>query len=237
MRVSRALGCCSALTILGLGATAPAAEEKTESREMTQAEIETWLDSKDDGSAAITDTGPTPEAPPPPPRHHGFVVQSSMGGVGHLGPMSEVSPTSPEFRLTAGYEILDWFMVLGESSLILSSTRFANPPPGPRTYAYYAFGGGLRFTFGIADDFALYLQGSLGAARANDDVLINHGYLDSTTLSLYFGGLLGFEWYQVNPHLALGIDVGVNDYVGLQRELSSSPPLAIRSAVSIKYTF
>lgn len=204
---------------------------------MTQEEIEKWLDSQDDGSEAVADTGPAPEAPPPPPRHHGFVLQSSVGGLGHLGPMSSVSPTSPEFRLTAGYEILDWLMVLGEANLVLSSTRYANPPPGPRTYAYYAFGGGLRFTVGIGESFAVYLQGALGASRANDDVLINHGYLDSTTLSLYYGGLIGFEWYQVNPHLALGIDAGVNYYVGFARELSTSPPLAVRSAVSIKYTF
>jgi hypothetical protein len=233
----RTLACC-AVSLSTLGVTLRvAAEEEPENRQMTQTEIESWLDSEDDGSQDVSDTGPAPEAPPPPPRDHGFVIQSSVGGIGHLGPLREVSPTSPEFRLTLGYEFLDWFMLLGQTGLVLSSTRYANPPPGPRSYAYYSFGGGLRFTFGIAEDFALYLQGELGAGRANDDVLINHGYLDSTTLSLYYGGRVGFEWYQVNPHLALGLDAGVTNYVGLERELSTSPPLALQSAVSIKYTF
>ena len=212
---------------------AAAAENKPETRQMTQAEIEHWLD-EEAGDTVDLGAADTEEAPPPPPRHHGFVLQSSVGGIGHLGPLNTVSPTSPEFRLTAGYEILDWFMLLGETGLMLSSTRFA---PEPRTYAYYSFGGGLRFSVGLGESFALYLQGSLGAARANDDVLVIHGYRDSTQLSLYFGGQLGFEWYQVNPHLALGLDAGVYDYVGLARERSTSPPLAIKSAVSIKYTF
>jgi hypothetical protein len=205
---------------------------------MTQEEIEAWLDaSAVDSTRDVGTPEAFPDAPPPPPRKHGLVVEGSLDGVGHLGPMKNVSPTAPEFRFAVGYEVLDPLLIFADAGLFLSSTRYAKPPPDPRTYAYYSFGGGLRYTQEFMESFALYLQGNAGLATSTEDVLVIYGYRDSNELSLYFGGQLGFEWFQANPHYALAAHAGVRNYTGLERERSSEPPLAINGGIAIKYTF
>jgi hypothetical protein len=49
--------------------------------------------------------------------------------------------------------------------------------------------------------------------------------------------MLGFEWYQVNPHLGLGLQGGVRQYNGLDRERASSGPLAWVGALALRYAF
>ena len=90
-------------------------------------------------------------------------------------------------------------LIFVDAGLFLSSTRYAKPPPDPRTYAYYSFGGGLRYTQEFLESFAVYLQGNAGLATSTEDVLVIYGYRDSNELSLYFGGQLGFEWFQGTP--------------------------------------
>lgn len=235
--------CAALLGLLGVAlgsspvlAAEPA--EPAETRQMTRQEIEAWLDSSAvDNPRDVGVDEPVPEAPPPPPRHHGFVVEGAVGGVGHLSTMKTVSPVAPEFRLLLGYDVFDPLLLFADASVILSSTRYAKPPPSPRTYAYYAFGGGLRFTLEFGESFGLYLQGNVGAAAASEDVLVVYGYRDSDELSLYYGGQLGFEWFQVNPHYALAAHAGLKNYLGLARERSNDPPLAINAGLAIKYTF
>ncbi len=205
---------------------------------MTREEIEAWLDS----SAVETqrDVGVVeamPEAPPPPPRKHGLVVEGAVGGVGQLGALKNVTPTAPEFRLVVGYEVFEPLMLFVDSSLMISSTRYAKRPPDPRTFAYYSFGAGLRYTFEIGESFGLFLQGNGGMGTATEDVLVIYGYRDSNKFSLYYGGQLGFEWFQVNPHYALAAHGGVRNYTGLERERSTDPPLALDAGLAIKYTF
>jgi hypothetical protein len=205
---------------------------------MTREEIEAWLDaSAVDQQRDIGAPKAVPEAPPPPPRKHGLVVEGAVGGIFHMSTLQNVSPTSPEFKLSLGYEVLDPLLLFVDASMFMSSTRYARRPPDPRTYAYYAFGGGARFTLDIADSFGLHVQADAGMGTATEDVLVIYGYRDSTELNLYFGGQLGFEWYQVNPHYALALHAGLRDYLGLERELSSDPPLVIHTSAAIKYTF
>ena len=214
------------------------ASEEPETRQMTQEEIEAWLDaSAVDSTRDVGTVEAYPDAPPPPPRKHGLVVEGSLDGVGHLGPLKNVSPTSPEFRFAIGYEVFDPLLIFADGGMFLSSTRYAKPPPNERTYAYYSFGGGLRYTFEFLETFAVYLQGNAGLATSTEDVLVIYGYRESDELSLYFGGQLGFEWLQKNPHYALAAHGGVKNYTGLDRERSSDPPLVVNAGVAIKYTF
>ena len=233
-----------AALILGLGSsiwagTATAAESSgdAETRQMTREEIEAWLD------ASAVDTGrdvaaaEATEAPPAPPRKHGLVVEGGIGGTGHLSTLKNVSPSSPEFRLAVGYEVLDPLLLFLDATLLLSSTRYAKRPPDARTYAYYGFGGGARFTFEIGESFGVYLQANAGMATATEDVLVVYGYTESDEPELYYGGQLGFEWFQVNPHYALAAHAGLRNYVGLAREASNEPPLVVTAGLAIKYTF
>lgn len=227
------VGCVAIATSHSAGAN-----EEPETRQMTREEIEAWLDASAVDSARDVGTVEAfPDAPPPPPRKHGLVVEGSFDGVGHLGPLKNVSPTSPEFRVAIGYEVLDPLMIFADAGMFLSSTRYAKPPPNERTYAYYSFGGGLRFTYEFLESFGVYLQGNAGMATSTEDVLVIYGYRDSNELSLYFGGQLGFEWLQMNPHYALAAHAGVRNYTGLDRERSSDPPLVVNGGVAIKYTF
>jgi hypothetical protein len=206
---------------------------------MTQQEIEAWLDARAvPGTRDVGNVQEQPEAPPPPPAHHGVVVESSIGAIGHLGTMKNISPTSPWFHLQLGYEPFKWLMVFGESDVAFSSTGYASPPPDPRSYFLFGFGGGGRFTVKFTDRFGAYVQGSVGMARVSDDVLSVYGYQNATTFNPYFGGALGLEWYQVSPHYALAVHGGVRDYPDLfARQTGGQTPLAWIGGASIRYAF
>ncbi len=239
--VARIPGSTAAALALGLQwvALPVAAQDEPERREMTQAEIEAWLDAR--GLPGSRDIGPLedePEAPPPAPRSSGIVLESSIGAVSHLGPMKNIAPTAPWFHFKLGFEPLSWLMLFGEADVAFATTGYANQPPEPRGYAHYGFGGGLRFTVRPADWLGIYIQGSAGAAEVNEDVLFVYGYTNADQLNLYYGGALGLEWYQVSPHLALAVHGGVRSYGdGLTRERAGGAPLAIIAGGSLRYAF
>ena len=143
MRRSR-FGLPLALLVLWAG-PAPAADEP-ERRQMTEAEIDTWLSREDKKAERDEAADDQEEAPPAPPRDHGFVLESTVGALGHIGPLKNVTPTSPWFHLHFGFEPLSFLMVFAEGDLIFSNTSYAHPPPDPRTYELFGFGGGVRFT-------------------------------------------------------------------------------------------
>jgi hypothetical protein len=219
---------------------AHAADDDTAHRQMTQGEIEHWLstDQTEQSQADLAAPEEEEEAPPLPPRPHGFVVETGIGALGHLGPLKNISPVSPWFHLQFGFEPLSFLMLFAESDLVFSNTSYANPPPQPRAYTMYGFGGGLRITVKPTDRFGIYVQGSAGGARVDEDVLFAYGYQKADRWGLYFGGDLGLEWYQVSRHLALAIHGGVKDYNAfLKRQLSNQTALAWTGGASLRYVF
>jgi hypothetical protein len=129
-------------------------------------------------------------------------------------------------------------MLFAEGDVSFTSTAYASPPPPPRTYWLYGFGGGVRFTIGLGEQFGLFLQGSIGGARISEENTLSiYGYENADELSAYFSGLLGFEWYQVNPHLGLALHGGIRQYNGLERERASQGPVAWVSALALRYAF
>ncbi len=223
---------------LSWSAAARAADEP-ESRQMTDAEIDGWL-TRDDAAQGKDglDADDQEEAPPAPPRDHGFVLESSIGALGHLGPLKNVSPTSPWFHLHFGFEPLSFLMVFAEGDLVFSNTSYANRPPEPRGYALFGFGGGLRLTVKPMDRFGIYVQGSAGGAKITEDVLFYYGHRNADQLGLYWGGQLGFEWYQVNPHMALALHGGVKNYQDvLGRDRGGEQALAWTSGIALRYVF
>ncbi|MEB2313991.1 MAG: hypothetical protein OZ921_16875 [Sorangiineae bacterium] len=220
---------------------ARAAEERggAAAPEPTREEVEAWLDARGLPAASAERSDGDPDAPPPlPPRPHGFVVTGGVGALQHLGPMKHVTPLAPLFHLEFGWEPARWVMLLAESDLSFGNTSYARPPPEPRGYVLYGFGGGLRFTVKPTDRVGLYAQGTIGAAGIPSDVLVTYGYRDSTSLSPYFGGVLGVEWYQVSPHTALALFGGLRDYsVLLDRTAASQRALAAYGALALRYVF
>ncbi len=214
-------------------AATPEAERALSSDEITR-----WLDRP---TTESTEDRPSPaadEAPPAPPRHHGFVIETGVGALAHLGPLEHVTPLSPRFHVQVGYEPFKFLTVFGEGDLTFSTTSYARRPPPPRSYGLYGFGAGLRLTLAFIDRLGGYLEGSAGMARASEDVLEVYGFRHSTEFSLYFGGRLGLEWYPVNPHLAVGLWFGARSYAqGFERERSDQMPLALMSGLSLRYTF
>jgi hypothetical protein len=235
---SRVLLGSLAVAALLLAARRAAADTKVEQRQMTPAEIEAWLDSQ--GIAGSGDIGSTTETgpPPPPPRHHGLVLETALGALDQLGPLKNVSPISPWFHVQLGYEPFKWLMVFGESDITFADTSYAAPPPPSRTYVLFGFGGGGRITIKPTDAFGIYVEGSAGIAKVSNDALYTYGYLDANALHPYFGGALGLEWYQVNPHCALALSGGVRDYNALlDRTLGGTPALALIVNAALRYTF
>lgn len=206
-----------------------------EPQELTQAEVEGRLDAE---PAQADANAPEPELLPlpPAPRRRGVVLQGSLGALGHLGDMQNVSPVAPWFRLQAGYELFDWLMLFGEADVAMSRTSYASRPPEPRTYALFGFGGGARVTWQALEHFGFYLQGDLGLASVNADVLSTYGYREADRLRPYFGGFLGVDWYQVNPHYALSLYAGARDYLStFERIAGERPPITWMSALALRY--
>lgn len=240
VRIARWLSAAALAGGVLLPSTARAATEKDEpkTRQLTPAEIEAWLDAHNLPETHDTGSDKVPEVPPPPPRHHGLVVESSIGALQHLGPLKNISPLSPWFQLQLGFEPAKWVMLFAESDISPSSTSYAHPPPDPRTYTLFGFGGGVRLTVKPTDRFGIFAQGSIGVAKATNDSLVTYGYVDSTAFDPYFGGGLGLEWYQIDPHTALALHGDLRDYNNiLDRTHSSQTALALIISAAMRYTF
>jgi hypothetical protein len=229
----------SVCTVLSIGKTASAAEPKgSEPGDGTQREeIAAWLDSHAI-EADVAQAHDPAEGLPASPRRHGVLVESGIGALGHLGDLQHVSPLSPRYYLRAGYELTPWALLFAEGDATFSNTSYAPEPPEPRGYALFGFGAGARFTAAVLDWLGIYVQGSAGLARVNEDVLATYGFPNSTTLSGYFGGQLGAMAYLPSPHLRLMVEGGVRSYPsGLDRNASTATPLAWMAGPAIGYAF
>ena len=63
------------------------------------------------------------------------------------------------------------------------------------------------------------------------------GFEDAESLGLYFGGRLGVEWYQIDRHLALGLNGGVRNPTNFKKTIGSDLPLLWDAGVALRYTF
>jgi hypothetical protein len=224
----------TSLAALSLSGTTLAAEPNDGTQ---REEIAAWLDSHAIEADVARAEDPA-EGLPPPPRHHGLLVESGIGALGYVGDLQHISPMSPRYYLRAGYELMPWALLFAEGDVTFSNTSYAPEPPEARGYALFGFGAGARFTALVLDWLGLYVQGSAGLARANEDVLATYGFPNSTTLSGYFGGQLGALAYLPNPHLRLMVEGGVRSYPnGLDRNASTATPLAWMAGPAIGYAF
>ena len=225
--------------LFALAVTRPGFAAETRERAITTDEIESWLEAEPGAPASDLDDPAQDDEPLPAPRRHGFVIESGIGAVSHLGALKNITPLAPFFQLRVGFEPLSWLMLFVEADAAFASTSYASQPPPPRSYWHYGGGAGLRFTLAVSEALGILAQGSLGGALISEqNVLSVYGFPDADEPSLYAGGELGVEWYPVNPHLSLGARGGVRSYgAGLERERGGEAPLAALMSAQIRYAF
>ena len=221
-----------ALTAAGVLLSVPShgAQEKGE---LSETEINTWLDAspeeKADREADLS------EVPPPPPRHHGFTIASDIGALGHLGDLKNVSPASPWLHMLVGYEVFSWAMVFTSADVAFSDTSYVEGPS--RAFAMYGLGGGFRLTIPMSQ-MGIFAQFDAGAAKVSQDVLTTLGYNKAHEFAPYFGGMLGAEFYQINPRYALVAQGGVRNLnAGFDSINSTQVALAWLGSAGLRYTF
>lgn len=214
---------------------AAGATEEDGSSELSQLELEAWLDGEPTETGE-DDASSEQEAPPLPPRRQGLVVEGSVGALGHLGDMQVVSPISPWFRLHVGYELFGWLMVFGAGDVALSSTALANRPPEKRSYALFGVSTGARLAWQPFAAVGAYLQPAVGLASVNHDVLSTYGYPDADRLRPFAEGTLGIEWFQVSSHYGLSLYGGARDYFqSFERINGTKAPIVWLSGLAIRY--
>jgi hypothetical protein len=174
------------------------------------------------------------DVPPPPPRKKGFVLETSLGAMGFLGKLKNVSPTASMLHMQFGYEPLRWLMAFVEGDLAFTSTRYIEPSRG---YAIYGLGGGARVTVHFTERVAGYVQGDIGLMETSSDLLGAYGYRDAERWNVFFGGTLGAEWYQIDPHYALAVHGGARKTPGFDRSVGSDQAISWLGAAAIRYTF
>lgn len=179
------------------------------------------------------------EAPPPPPRHKGLVLESSLGALAFFGKFGNVAPTGFWLHSQLGYEFFKWLMVFGEGELAFTDTSNAQGPTETRAFPIYGFGGGARITGHLSDRVALFGQADAGAMKSDvtSGALANIGFKSAESLGLYLGGRIGIEWYQLDRHLALALQVGLRDAFGYKRQIGSDLPLMLDGGLALRYTF
>jgi hypothetical protein len=215
--------------------TAPTAQPASPPIAAGQIDLE-----KDTQSSALVDAPAAPaEAPPPPSYKKSLVVDSSLGALVFLGKFGKTAPPAPLLRVQLGYELFKWLMVFGDGELAFTDTSGSQDPPKTRAFPIFGFGGGARFTARFTDRFGVYLQGDIGAMKADirRRALEIIGFKDAEDLGLYLGGRLGLEWYQLDRHFALGVTSGLRDATGFKRTIGSDTPLAFDAGASIRYAF
>jgi hypothetical protein len=164
----------------------------------------------------------------------------TVGAIAFLGQFGKVAPPGPWMHIQVGYELLKFLMVYGEGELAFTDTSRREDPPKSRVFPLFGFGGGARLTIKFTDRFGVYLQGGLGAMKADigNNALGILGFRDAESLGLYLGARLGVEWYQIDRHFALGLNGGLRTPQGFAKTgAGSDTPLAIDGGASIRYAF
>lgn len=180
------------------------------------------------------------EAPPPRPYDKTLVLDSSLGAVAFLGQFGKVAPPGPWLHVQLGYELLRWLMLYGEGELAFTDTSNRQAAPKTRAFAIFGFGGGARLTVRFGDRFGAYLQPGLGLLKADiaHNALGVLGFRDAESLGIWLGGRIGVEYYQLDRHLALGLNTQLRLAQGFAKlGASRDTPLALDGGVSLRYAF
>lgn len=235
--VVRVLGVATAISTTAFAqAPAPTQDEA----EKASATLRVDLEKDKKGTAGAEVEGPPPEAPPPTPYKKTLVIDSSIGALAFLGQFGKTAPTAPWLHTQLGYELFSWFMIYAEGDLAFTDTSGTQKPPKTRAFPIFGFGGGVRFTVHVTERVGLYAQTGVGAMKADvaNRSLAIIGFREAESLGLYLGGRLGFEWYQLDRHFALGLNAGIRQARNFTKSGGGSDNgLALDGGASLRYAF
>lgn len=236
-RVRASVVAGSLLAAFALASTARA-DDPPPSPELTEEQAK-QIDLSGDAKKDTILPEPPAEAPPPSPRHKGFVLASSLGTMGFAGAFGNLCHPAFWIQSQLGYEIWRWLMVFVEGELAFTETTGVKDPSQNRGVPIFGFGGGARATVHFSERVAVFLQGDVGAMKADvaAGALATLGFRAAESLGIAAGGRLGLEWYQVDPHLALVLSGGARYAAPFARSAGSDLPLAWDLALALRYTF
>ncbi|MBK7400329.1 MAG: hypothetical protein IPJ34_29765 [Myxococcales bacterium] len=176
------------------------------------------------------------EAPPLAPFRRGVAFEGMLGTYAPAGPLKHVSAPGPWFRVTVGFDFTKWFGAFASGDVAFLSTERAPPPPGPRAYTFYGFGGGLRLALPIGR-VRIPVRAEIGLHEAKDDgVLAAYGFRDAHGLSFGWALATGLEIRAKSRHYGLGFEVGVRNDSAFANPVRGGSPLAITGALLVHYT-
>ena len=233
----RSIGLAIIVAVCTLSATSFAQEQQPEiTTEQAQAAINIADQNKDQSTLPAAPL----EAPPPPPRKKGVVLEQSLGAVGWVGKFGGLTGHPGIWLKTQlGYELFKWLMLFGAGDLAFTDTGDSTGPAQNRPFPILGFSGGVRFTIPFTNRVGMYVQGEAGGdiALVKSGVLTNFGYHPAESVGFMAGGRLGFEWFQVDRHLALGVSGGARYMANLAYEGGGDLPLAWDASIDLRYTF
>ena len=212
----------------------------TEQQPLTTDQLQAAMKASEEQKDLSTLPAPPLEAPPPPPRHKGVVIEQSLGALGFAGKLGSVTGHPAIWLQTqGGYELFKWLMVFITGEVAFTDTGNSAGPEQNRAFPILGFGTGARFTFPFTDRVGMYAQGAIGGdvAYVPSGELVNFGFGALENLGFWAGGRLGFEWFQVDRHLALGLSGGVRYMANITVATGGDIPLAWDATVDLRYTF
>jgi hypothetical protein len=180
------------------------------------------------------------ESPPVAPRPTGLVVESSLGALGFVGQFRHLAPTASWFHGQLGYEPTRGLMFFGEGELAFTDTSEATDSSHVVAFPLWGIGGGVRGTLHASKRVAAFVQMDLDAVGADvpHDTLAIYGFPHVESLGAAFGARVGLEWYQVDRHIAIGIQAGGRYASSFAKSLASSDiPLLWDAAACLRYAF
>lgn len=167
---------------------------------------------------------------------HGFFLEATIGAIGFINGIGDLSDPGPWVSVGFGYEIVEWLHILvaGEGSM----HNTAAPAPPART-AFEIVGGSVtaRLQANITEAFALWLSAQAALLVVTTDVLRLYGFQDSTTVGVAYGGEVGFDWHFRSRHHSMGLLGGVRHYPSLESMVGSGPTLGVHGSAYLRYVF
>ncbi len=169
---------------------------------------------------------------------HGLFVETDLMGRGFLGAPARLLHPGPMLAVAVGYEVFGWLWVRAALEGSLHRTA-APPPPSPTAVELLGASAELRLQVALGARAALWVGGEAAVTSTFSDVLDAYGASQGTSLSLSYGGRLGFDWHMRNRHASIGLFGAARLHPGLDvAGLSDGlPPLAIRGGVYLRHVF
>ncbi|MCB9595703.1 MAG: hypothetical protein H6719_23475 [Sandaracinaceae bacterium] len=167
---------------------------------------------------------------------HGFFVEATIGALGFVGGIGDLTNVGPWATIGIGFEIFDFLHLLLQAEGSMHNT---NAPPPPAATAFEILGGGasLRLQGNFTEAFAMWIAGQFAVMIATTDILELYGFQDSTTIGISYGGEAGIDWHFRARHHSIGILGGVRHFPSLERTGGSSPALGIHGSAYLRYVF